>query len=49
MAKGTRKNRKTVTTNVAPRGFAMVPTKVLTKYKKLIAGIDALNLASYGV
>lgn len=49
MAKGTRKTKKTTKINVAPRGFVMVPKTALTKFNKLIAGIDALNLASYGV
>ncbi len=48
--KGNRKTKKNIGTNVAaPRGFVMVPKKALTKFNKLIAGIDALNLTSYGV
>lgn len=49
MAKGTRKTKKVITTNVAPRGFVMVPKTALTKFNKLIAGINALNLTSHGV
>lgn len=49
MAKGTRKTKKTITANVAPRGFVMVPKKTLAKFNKLIAGIDALNLTTYNV
>ncbi len=48
MAKGTRKTKKTINTNVAPRGFVLVPAKVLTKFNKMIVGINALKLASYG-
>jgi hypothetical protein len=49
MAKGNRKTKKTIKTNVAPRGFVMIPTKTLHKFTKLVAGINGLNLASYGV
>ena len=45
----TRKTEKTIKSNVAPRGFVLVPKKAFTKMIKLYGGIDALNLASYGV